>query len=208
MNIDTLANDMRELIEYLNLDNITVVGHSMGAGTIFRYVNKFGCDRIKNIVAVDMRPYMRNTVWKGGINQGNWSDEDFFCDLDRYFDNVGLGNWYIVQNAMVPAMKTVPKNLDNTFISAYSNGANVFTAVSLWWSLFRTDSREAIKKITVPFLYMTPETPLYSIVTVNFYRENVKNKFVLENNFPNTTHMILMEQPKMVADAIKKFLNS
>ena len=78
MNIDTLANDMRELIEYLNLDNITVVGHSMGAGTIFRYVNKFGCDRIKNIVAVDISPYMRNIVWKGGINQGNWSDEDFF----------------------------------------------------------------------------------------------------------------------------------
>ena len=53
-----------------------------------------------------------------------------------------------------------------------------------------------------------PEFPLYNMETVNFYKNNVKGKFQLENNFPKTTHLILQEKPKEVADCVKKFLNS
>ena len=53
-----------------------------------------------------------------------------------------------------------------------------------------------------------PDFPLYSMETVNFYKDNVKGKFKLENNFPKTTHMILMEQPKEVAESIIKFIQS
>lgn len=44
--------------------------------------------------------------------------------------------------------------------------------------------------------------------TVNFYKDNVKGKFKLEKNFPKTTHLILTEQPKEVAESIKKFIQS
>ena len=43
---------------------------------------------------------------------------------------------------------------------------------------------------------------------VNFYKDNVKGKFQLEKNFPKTTHLILMEAPKEVADSVKKFIKS
>ena len=83
---------------------------------------------------------------------------------------------------------------------------DAYTMASLWYSLFRTDQRPAISKINVPFLYIMPETPLYSMVAVNFYKDNVKNEFVLEKDFPNTTHTILMEKPKEVAEKIKQFI--
>ena len=67
MNVKALGQDMNELIEYLGLRDVTVIGHSMGAATVFSYVDQFGCGRFKRIVAVDMTPYMRNGVWKGGI---------------------------------------------------------------------------------------------------------------------------------------------
>ena len=51
-----------------------------------------------------------------------------------------------------------------------------------------------------------PDFPLYSMETVNFYKNNVKGKFKLENNFPKTTHMILMEKPVEVANSVKKFM--
>ena len=44
------------------------------------------------------------------------------------------------------------------------------------------------------------------MVAVNFYKDNVKNEFVLEKDFPNTTHTILMEKPKEVAEKIKQFI--
>lgn len=53
-----------------------------------------------------------------------------------------------------------------------------------------------------------PEFPLYSMETVNFYKKNIKGKFVLENNFNKTTHLILMEKPKEVAESVKKFIKS
>ena len=74
MNVNRLGKDLNEIIEQLKLNDIILIGHSMGAATIFNYVNYHGCDRIKKIVAVDMSPYMRNTVWEGGIGLGKWTD--------------------------------------------------------------------------------------------------------------------------------------
>ena len=59
---------------------------------------------------------------------------------------------------------------------------------SLWFSLFRTDQRPFIKKINVPFMYVMPDFPLYSMETVNFYKNNVQGKFVLENSIKKTSY--------------------
>ena len=208
MNIKTLAQDLNELIEYLNLKDITIIGHSMGAAIIYNYVNQFGCSKFKRIVSVDMSPYLRNYGWKGGIGQGKWTDEDFLSDMDRFFDDVGFANYYITKEIMVPAMKNTPKELEGAIIDSCRNAIDPFVMASLWYSLFRTDQRPFISKITVPFLYIMPEYPLYSMETVNFYKENVKDKFVLDNNFPKTTHLILMEKPHEVAESVKRFIKS
>ncbi len=206
MNVQRLGQDMHELITYLDLKDIVVIGHSMGAATIFSYVGQYGCDKLKKIVAVDMSPYMRNTVWKGGIGQGKWTDEDFLQDMDRIFNDVGEANWHIVKNMMNPALKNSPKEMDATMVTVCGAGCDTYTMASLWYSLFRTDQRPHISKITVPFMYVMPDTPLYSMETVNFLKENVKNEFVLEKGFPNTTHTILMESPVEVAKRVKAFI--
>ena len=207
MNIKTLAQDLNELIEYLNLKDITIIGHSMGAATIYNYVNQFGCSKLKRIIAVDMSPYLRNYNWKGGIGQGKWTDEDFLSDLDRIYDDVGFANYYIVKEMMIPAMKNTPKEFEAAIIDSCRN-IEPFVMSSLWFSLFRTDQRPFISKITVPFLYIMPDFPLYSMETVNFYKKNVKGKFILNNNFPKTTHLILMEKPHEVAESVKSFIKS
>lgn len=205
MNIQRLGQDMNELIEYLDLKDIFVIGHSMGAGTIFSYVNQFGCDKLKKIVAVDMSPYMRNSVWEGGIGQGKWTDEDFLCDLDRIFNDIGEANWYITKNLIKPQLKNSSEEIDKTMNLICGINCDAYAMASLWYSLFRTDQRSAISKINVPFLYVMPETPLYSMVAVKFYKDNVKSEFVLEKDFSNTTHTILMEKPVEVAEKVKKF---
>ncbi len=209
MNVKTLGQDLNEIIEYFDLKDVSVIGHSMGAASIFSYVNQFGCNRLKRIVAVDMTPYMRNTVWEGGIGLGKWTDEDFLCDLDRIFDDLGYGAWVITKELMNPALAKLPPEEEPKMIQlCRTENLTPYSMASLWYSLFRTDQRSAIDKITVPFLYIMPETPLYSMVTVNFYKEHVKNKFVLEKDFPGTTHTILMEKPVESAERVKAFLKS
>ena len=48
--------------------------------------------------------------------------------------------------------------------------------------------------------------PLYGGETIAFYRTHLKGGFRLETDFPDTTHMILLEQPNEVPDRIKPFL--
>ena len=155
-----------------------------------------------------MSPYLRNKDWKGGIARGEWTDEDYFNDFDRMFNDVAEANWYIIKEGMNHEYKKIPKEMEQTMINSIKDNIHPFITAGFWYSLFRTDQREVISKINIPFLYIMPDFPLYSMTTVNFYKDNVKGKFQLENNFPKTTHMILMEAPKEVADSVKKFIKS
>ena len=127
-------------------------------------------------------------------------------DIDLMFDDLGAANWRISTEMMTPALASTPAAFVPAMQSLFREGLDPLTVASLWYSLFRTDQREAVGKITVPFLNIMPETPLYSMVTVNFYRDNVKSTFTLEKDFPGTTHLILMEKPHEVAERVKAFL--
>jgi non-heme chloroperoxidase len=49
---DTFADDLAELIEWLNLKDVTLVGHSMGGGEISRYIGRHGNSRVKKAVII------------------------------------------------------------------------------------------------------------------------------------------------------------
>ena len=206
--IERLAQDLNELINYLDLKEINIIGHSMGAAAIFNYINQFGTSKLKSFIIADMSPYLRNHGWKGGIGQGKWTDEDFYKDFDRMFNDVAEANWYISKEMMNPELKKIPKDFEKAMVDSIRGGPDPFVNVGFWYALFRLDQRPYIQKINIPLLYLMPEFPLYNMETVNFYKNNVKGKFQLENNFPKTTHRILQEKPKEVADCVKKFLNS
>lgn len=60
------AKDVRDVIEALDLHDIVLVGGSMGASTIWSYIDLFGTDRVRGIVSVDQTPRM--------INGGDWQN--------------------------------------------------------------------------------------------------------------------------------------
>ena len=79
--LENLASDLRELIVGLDLDEVTLVGWSMGATTILSYVDLFGCDGISQIALCDMTPKRANDeTWKLGLYQGAYTAEDEALD--------------------------------------------------------------------------------------------------------------------------------
>jgi pimeloyl-ACP methyl ester carboxylesterase len=48
--MDLLADDLAQLIEHLDLTDVTLVGHSMGCGEIVRYVTRHGAQRVARAV--------------------------------------------------------------------------------------------------------------------------------------------------------------
>jgi non-heme chloroperoxidase len=49
---DTLADDLAALISHLDLSSIMLVGHSMGAGEIARYLSRHGSSKVGRTVLV------------------------------------------------------------------------------------------------------------------------------------------------------------
>ena len=67
------AADVHDALVALDLDEVLLVGASMGASTIYAYLDTFGTDRLRGVVAIDQSPKM--------INEGDWSHG--FYDLTR-----------------------------------------------------------------------------------------------------------------------------
>jgi non-heme chloroperoxidase len=60
---DTLADDMAIVIETLDLHDLTLVGHSMGAAEIVRYLSRHGDGRVKRIVLLaPVLPFLTRTA--------------------------------------------------------------------------------------------------------------------------------------------------
>ena len=47
---DTFTSDLHQLLEHLELQNVTLVGFSMGGGEVARYISTYGTDRIEKAV--------------------------------------------------------------------------------------------------------------------------------------------------------------
>ena len=59
---NTLAGDLKALLDELNLNNITLVGFSMGGGEIAKYFSLYGGARVDKVVLISaVVPYMLNT---------------------------------------------------------------------------------------------------------------------------------------------------
>ena len=98
---DTLAADLKSLIGELNLDNIVLVGFSMGGGEVARYIGRYGTEKIDKVVLVSaVTPFMLQTTDNpAGIPQNQFDEfekqirEDrpaFMTNFGKSFYGVGF----------------------------------------------------------------------------------------------------------------------
>ncbi|MDF9451501.1 alpha/beta fold hydrolase [Bacillus toyonensis] len=60
---DTFTSDLHQLLEHLELQNVTLVGFSMGGGEVARYIGKHGTNRVeKAVFAGAVPPYLYRSV--------------------------------------------------------------------------------------------------------------------------------------------------
>jgi pimeloyl-ACP methyl ester carboxylesterase len=66
--ISRLAKDVRDVIEALDLQEVNILGHSMGCSVIWSYYDLYGPDRLAKLLLIDQMPMIA----------GNpaWSEED------------------------------------------------------------------------------------------------------------------------------------
>ena len=107
--MDTLAEDLHEIILGLGLHDITLLGWSMGAGVVLNYTRLFGCEEIGRIILCDMTPrQMNDDDWKLGLYQGQYTKEDMERDSGEEFYKL----YYKFATGAMPKLKKIPEVIE------------------------------------------------------------------------------------------------
>ncbi|WP_201509321.1 alpha/beta fold hydrolase [Psychrobacter alimentarius] len=148
---DTLAQDLKALMETLDLNDATLVGFSMGGGEVARYLGKYGSERIsKAVLASAVPPYL----YKADDNpDGGLEDTDIQAFLDGVredriaFLNDFTKNFFTPKDGKLLVSK--PMRLYNRDIAAFASPKATYDCVK---SFAYTDFREDLKAFDVPTL--------------------------------------------------------
>jgi len=149
---DTFADDLHKLISQLKLRDATLVGFSMGAGEVARYLGRYGSKGVNSAVIISgVTPYLLKTAENpegvesnvfDGIQQAVMADRyAFFTGFFQNFYNTDLLLGKRISEQAVQASWN---------IAASSSATASLACVSAWHEDFRTD----IARIDVPTLVM------------------------------------------------------
>ena len=191
--MDTLANDLNELILGLGLSDIILLGWSMGAGVAMNYMSVYGCGALRHVILCDMSPkQMNDGDWKLGLYQGRYTKADMTKDAGKDFYSA----YKAFAIGAIPRLAKVPGFLLRRPLKKQLAACDEKTLTTLSISMKEKDYRQSIEQITVPvsYFYAVPGS-LYSPELADWYRAHVRTPFEAVA-FENSTHMLLSDQPE------------
>lgn len=147
---DTLASDLDGVISELDLDDLTLVGFSMGGGEVARYVTKFGVNRLRSVVfASAVPPYMSQTCENpdGPLTKDQAAEmtKNLTDDAASFFENL-TKQFFSVDGDLKVAEQQRQEAL------ALCRLADRHAALACLESFGSTDFRDDLPNVTIPTL--------------------------------------------------------
>ena len=201
---DTFAADLNAVLEHLDLDDVVLVGFSMGTGEVVRYLSTYGSARVAKAVLMGTIPpfVLKTSDNPEGVDGSVFDDiktavlndrPAFFKSFLDNFNNVDvLGGTRISEQAW-----------QNSFIVAV--GASPFAAhacVDTWL----TDFRDDLPKIDVPTLVIHGDADRILPYSATAARLPGLIKDVEVVTVEGGPHNIAWTHPDEVNDALLAFL--
>ncbi|GAB3493422.1 alpha/beta hydrolase [Spirosoma knui] len=147
---DTLADDLKAVLDELDLQNVTLVGFSMGGGEVARYMSRHGGARVARVALVSaVTPYLLKTDDNpDGVDQSVFDEiltnlkkdrADFLQTFGKQFYGVSLVSHPVSQ-----------AHLEGDFMRAYL--ASPRATIECAKAFAMTDFRQDLTQINVPTL--------------------------------------------------------
>jgi len=149
-NYDTFAEDLHKLVTQLKLHDVTLVGFSMGAGEVARYIGKHGSKSVSKAAIISgVPPYLLKTADNPeGVDGSVFAGIQKAVAADRYaFFSGFFDNFY---NTDVFLGKRVSEQVVQASwnIAASASATASFACVATW----HEDFREDLARLDVPTL--------------------------------------------------------
>ncbi|MBM9505392.1 alpha/beta fold hydrolase [Actinacidiphila acididurans] len=203
-NYDTLAHDLKALLDHLDLRDVALVGFSMGTGEVTRYLGAYGSGRVgKAVLMGAIPPFLLKTDNNPeGVDRSVFEDikSAIVADRPAYFKTF-LDNFYNVD--MYAGTRISTEAWNNSFNVAVAAGAHAaYACVDAWL----TDFREDLPRIDVPTLLIHGDADriLPYDATAKRLPGLIKDlEFVTVEGGP---HNVAWTHPEIVTPALMDFL--
>jgi non-heme chloroperoxidase len=187
--VQRMAHDLRNLLEHFDLHEATVVGHSMGALTLWQYIREYGCDRIARVCFIDQSPKL--------VTDGNWSN-GIYGDFDEGRSNAFLAE---LQNDFGESvLRLTAHGLNARARTQYDAGSRGWEKerqrlkgldpgplIACWKSLAEADFREVLGNINIPALLIYGgASNFYSSATAHYVSDKIAGSLL--HIYENTDH--------------------
>ena len=149
---DTFAADLKAVIEHLDLNNLVLVGFSMGSGEVVRYLSAYGSERVRRAALLGTIPpfVLKTDDNLEGVDGSVFADIKAAIVNDRYaFFEGFFNNFYNVD--VLGGIRISDRAWQASFnVAVGSSPFASYACVDTWLTDFRAD----LVKIDVPVLVM------------------------------------------------------
>lgn len=167
--VSRMARDLENLLEHYRLEDVTAVGHSMGALTLWEYIRRHGTDRLARLCIIDQSPKLvTDHDWHLGI----YGDFDRERSL-RFIDELREDFAEAVLRLSAYGLNRRARQLYEQATRGWQKSRVTLRAlppgplIRCWQSLCDADYRDVLDRIEVPTLlifggesnFYTPEVP-------------------------------------------------
>jgi non-heme chloroperoxidase len=200
------ADDLAAIIEALDLQNATLIGHSTGGGEVTRYIGRHGSKRVAKVVLIAaVPPIMLKTTANpeglpmevfDGLRAGLVKDRSqFYRDLAIQF-----------YGANRPGANVSQGTLDQFWLWSMQAGLkNAYESIK---AFSETDFTEDLKKIDVPALVLHGEDDQIVPVKDSAKKSAKLIKGAKEIYYPGAPHGITATHQDQVNSDLLEFLRS
>ncbi|MCG2579175.1 alpha/beta hydrolase [Dechloromonas sp. XY25] len=175
---ERMARDLANLIAHFGIDKATVVGHSMGALTLWQYIRDFGTGKLARACFIDQSPkLLTDDAWPHGI-YGNFDQQK----------SQEMMSWLHYDFAEA-VLKLTAFGLNARAREKYLAGAsgweksrmalraqNPGPLIDCWASLTAADYRDVLATIDIPsMLIYGGESNFYGLETARYVANQIPN---------------------------------
>lgn len=200
LTLQRLATDVDELVAYLGLSPVSLVGWSMGVHVIFEYVRQFGTDSLDRLGFIDMSPKLiTDEQWEHGL-YGGFSHEENLETLASF-----TPSWEAVAGDVFRQLLDTLSDDQLEWVIRESAKTPTSTAVNLWVAMVTNDYRDTLPAIDVPTLVTYGEqSNLYTPETAAYIAEEVPNSELV--GFSEVGHGVPLGVPDRLTEELREFL--
>jgi pimeloyl-ACP methyl ester carboxylesterase len=205
--VGRLARDVLNLMDHFGLEHAAVVGHSMGALTLWQFIRDFGCGRISRLCIVDQSPkLLTDAVWANGI-YGNFDaarSQRMLDDLDADFAEAVMRLSAYSLNAR--SRETYERDSRGWQQSRRNlQGLAPGPLIAIWKSLVNADFRDVLSRIDVPTLLVWgAESNFYTMETATYLLDHIR--LAQLRSYEGADHSPQLQHPARFAEDLAALL--